>query len=363
NLAFVLGQRGDGDETVLRALEVAMEIATRLGLRGREVGAAFEAAGRLLQRAERHDDAIAALESACDRDPGSGSAQASLGRVLVAVARYEDALARTRRAVELEPLVTEHLDLLALHLRRMGRNAEAAEIYAQWMKLDPDNPIPAHMHLALTGAPAPETANLDYVRREFDVFAERFDEVLRTRLEYRAPELVLQATHDALGAETRELDIADLGCGTGLCGPLLRPLARRLVGVDLSPEMLARAAGRGYDELVDGDLAGFCSAHPMEFDLLVAADVFVYIGALVPVLEAAHTSLRARGFFVFTIERSSGESENFHLTPGGRYAHAEPYARRCLDASGFDIVSATNAPLRTELRVPVLGTVFVARAR
>ena len=36
----------------------------------------------------------------------------------------------------------------------------------------------------------------------------------------------------------------DAGCGTGLCGPLIAPHARRLVGVDLSGQMLAHARER-----------------------------------------------------------------------------------------------------------------------
>jgi predicted TPR repeat methyltransferase len=32
----------------------------------------------------------------------------------------------------------------------------------------------------------------------------------------------------------------DLGCGTGLAGAVFRPFVERLVGVDLSPAMIAR---------------------------------------------------------------------------------------------------------------------------
>ena len=43
------------------------------------------------------------------------------------------------------------------------------------------------------------------------------------------------------GAPRGELEIVDAGCGTGLLAPHLRPYARRLVGVDLSPKMLEKA--------------------------------------------------------------------------------------------------------------------------
>ena len=42
----------------------------------------------------------------------------------------------------------------------------------------------------------------------------------------------------------------DLGCGTGLGGAAFRPFVDRLVGVDLSPAMIAQAAAKGlYDRL------------------------------------------------------------------------------------------------------------------
>jgi predicted TPR repeat methyltransferase len=47
----------------------------------------------------------------------------------------------------------------------------------------------------------------------------------------------------------------DLGCGTGLMGPLLRPYVGRLEGVDLSAGMVQKAKDRGcYDKLDVGEL-------------------------------------------------------------------------------------------------------------
>ena len=50
---------------------------------------------------------------------------------------------------------------------------------------------------------------------------------------------------------SKQLDVLDAGCGTGLCGPLLAPYARRLIGVDLSEGMLALAKEKHvYDALI-----------------------------------------------------------------------------------------------------------------
>lgn len=50
--------------------------------------------------------------------------------------------------------------------------------------------------------------------------------------------------------------VLDAGCGGGVYGPVLRPLASELVGCDAAPPALARAAAAGhYDRLVESDLA------------------------------------------------------------------------------------------------------------
>lgn len=53
-------------------------------------------------------------------------------------------------------------------------------------------------------------------------------------------------------------DVIDLGCGAGAVGPALRARFpdHRLIGVDASPDMLAKADGRGlYDRLMEADIA------------------------------------------------------------------------------------------------------------
>jgi predicted TPR repeat methyltransferase len=363
NLASVEAQQSsDPTDEMFAAHEALLAVAERRGLRGPDIARVLESLGRLHRRAADFDAAIEAYRTACDHDPRSAAAHSGLGSALSAAGRYGEALDAVRRASELEPSATGHLDALAIQLRRLGRNDEAAAIYRRWSELDPDNPIPAHMHLALTGGAAPETASAEYVRREFDGFAAVFDDMLRSKLDYRAPELVTDVVRDLLRADPRRLAIADLGCGTGLCGPLLRPFASRLVGVDLSSGMLARAVDRGYDELVEADIVDYCRAHRAEFDLLVAADVLVYIGALVDLFSAARASLLSGGHFVFTVEHNLDDPREFRLNAGGRYAHHDAYVRRALEDAGFTVLTISPATLRTELSTPVMGLLVSARA-
>ena len=90
-----------------------------------------------------------------------------------------------------------------------------------------------------------KTAPAQYIRNLFDFYAPKFDKHLVEKLNYRNPKLfleqVLKVTH------RRDLDVLDLGCGTGLCGLEFRSYARQMVGVDLSPEMVKLA------EMVKGE--------------------------------------------------------------------------------------------------------------
>src|SRR5262249_34211053 len=150
----------------------------------------------------------------------------------------------------------------------------------------------------------------------------------------RAPELLLGAVSRVAGRALRDLDVLDLGCGTGLAGEQFRPAARRLDGVDLSPKMLAQAAAKGgYDRLTAGDLVAHLGGIGDRYHLIIAADVFVYLGDLVPVFAAARRALRAGGWLAFTVE--AGDGADYHLQPVRRYAHPRGYLTRAADATGF----------------------------
>jgi predicted TPR repeat methyltransferase len=167
---------------------------------------------------------------------------------------------------------------------------------------------------------------------------------------------------DAGHAPSNSLDILDAGCGTGLCGPLVAPYARRLTGVDLSAGMLAQAQEKQlYDELLQTELTGYLRDHPNAFDVIVSADTLVSFGALKEVVAAAALALRNEGLLIFTLEHAVGESaSDFRLQTNGRYIHARRYVERLLAGAGLTAEIA-HAELRMESGVPVAGLVIRAR--
>jgi len=247
----------------------------------------------------------------------------------------------------------------------MGMKDEAIAVYERWLADEPGNPL-AQFHLdACTGAHVPDRAPDEYVRRVFDSFARSFDAKLAS-LSYRAPEFVAGMLARLAGAPAKALDIVDAGCGTGLCGPLVAPHARRLDGVDLSEGMLAKARARGvYDELVAAELVAFLDARPARYDAVVSADTLCYFGALEAFAAAARAALRGAGLLVFTVEAlSPGEgAPPFRLHEHGRYSHRLGYVEATLLGAGFELLGVESVVLRMEAGLPVDGLMIGARAR
>jgi predicted TPR repeat methyltransferase len=249
---------------------------------------------------------------------------------------------------------------------RLGDRDGAIAAFTAASRADPDDYHGARLQLARLGAGAGTPAMTEpYVRRLFDQYAGRYDAALTDHLHYRGPALLLAAVKSALERLGRPMhfeSVLDLGCGTGLAGEVFRPFAGRLVGVDLSAAMIARAQAKAdYDRLVVGNLAAFLSdeiAKAAKFDLVLAADVFVYVNDLAPVLADIARVLAPRGVVAFTVETHSGAG--VALLPTLRFAHGEPYLRDAMAVAGLELLALEQAAIRTEKGTPVAGLVIVA---
>ncbi len=250
---------------------------------------------------------------------------------------------------------------------RLGDRDGAIAAFARARDADPGDYHGARLQLARLGSGEAAPAMTEtYVRRLFDQYAARYDMALTEHLHYRGPAVLREAVEAAMRAAGRPLrfsSMLDLGCGTGLGGAAFRAVAGRLVGVDLSPAMIAQAEKKGlYDRLVTTDLQSFLAgeiADGRRYDLVLAADVFVYVNDLAPIFVAIAQIIAPDGLLAFTAETHSGDGVK--LLPTLRYAYGEPYLRGLLAAARVAPISMTEAFVRTEKAEPVPGLAVVAR--
>ena len=250
---------------------------------------AYSNLGVLLRATGNPSEAEAAYRAAIQLNPDHIDAYTNLGILLSGLKRTEEAAACYCKVITLKPKHREARKLLALAHCTLGEIGEAVKIFEEWVEEEPADPIALHMLAACTGRDVPARASNGFVERTFDSFAASFESKLE-RLSYRAPALVAAMLQDSGLEPSKRLDVLDAGCGTGLCGPLVAPYARRLVGVDLSQGMLAHAKEKNvYDALMKTELTEYLRDNSEAFDLIVSADTLVYFGDLEGVLAAAES--------------------------------------------------------------------------
>lgn len=271
------------------------------------------------------------------------------------LAAAADLLAQT---VEISPGYAAAWFLLGDLREKQGETGGAVRAFEQAKSIDPEDRHGASLRLTRLGA-AQAAMSAGYVRTLFDGYALTFDAALRAGLGYRAPELML----DAVRAARPDMSFGaalDLGCGTGLGGAAFRPFCRSLTGVDLSPAMVAQARGKSvYDRLVEGEAVAFLCSEMNRYDLILAADVLIYIHDIAELFVQGARVLAPGGLIAVSAETHDGEGTILRDTL--RYAQSPTHLREALERAGLHLVSLDSAPARSENGVPVPGLVGVAR--
>jgi predicted TPR repeat methyltransferase len=275
-----------------------------------------------------------------------------------------------RRFVAAEPDNLMALDGLAFLLQHRGAAMDATQIRRQRYAAEsrrlgvPEIEIPAvvdFLAASLGDGTAPPVSPAAYVESLFDDFSSIYDHQLLVDLQYCGPKLLREAVERALGAAATNLDVLDLGCGTGLAGLEFRPLARRLCGVDLSTGMLHLARAREiFDHLQQIEIVQFLESTDERFDLVIASDVLNYFGDLGPVFAGMARVLRPAGHCALTLEL--GEDADYRLRGMRRYQHSREYVERTASSAQLQSCSLDEVVLRFQQGDPVRAWRGVWRA-
>lgn len=248
------------------------------------------------------------------------------------------------------------------HVQRdMGQTAQAIAGYQRALELGADVELHRYYLAALDPHRPLVNAPAAYVEHLFDQYADDFESHLVGQLGYQGHRVLLDQL--PVPQDTRFERVWDLGCGTGLCGALIRPRTDQLLGVDLSSAMVAKARALGvYDRLCVGELVDALDAESAQVDLVLAADVFIYVGRLEAVFEALSPRVRSQGWLAFTIEEAD-PGLLVQLHPSLRYAHALVYLEQLAAQHGWRWGKLHRAPLRLDQSKPLMGAYIYLQKR
>lgn len=304
------------------------------------LGLAHEARGNWAQ-------AAGALEHGLQRHQGAAMPWLALGRSFARLGHCTEAMRALDKALEFDASLAETWSVRGNVLRDLDRLDDAARCFEKAIALGADPELHAYYLAAARGNDHPNAPPRHYVEALFDEYSADFDTHLVEQLGYRGHERLLRPLI-ASGQHYRE--VLDLGCGTGLCGALVAPHADAVDGVDVSAAMLEQANRLGvYRELAHDDITSFLADAERHADLVVAADVFIYVGALEPVFAAVRRLLKPGGCFAFTVELT-GDEHDYRLQTSLRYAHSQAYIRRLAEEHGFGLRALRTEPLREDQR-------------
>lgn len=284
---------------------------------------------------------------------------------LAAERAFSEAAEVMEQALELVPQWVAGWSLLGGYREAAGDAAGAVKAWLELLRLDLAGVFGARLKLSAHGALDEAGPDRAYVEALFDDYAPRFEQSLVAKLGYRVPERM----KELLAAELQRRGMVrfgraiDLGCGTGLVGMQVRALVTWLEGVDLSARMVAEAERKQvYDHLERAELVAYLERQSDKADLIVAADVFNYVGALEVPLAAVRRVLSDGGLAVFSLEVHDGD-EAVRLDKSLRFKHGLRQVLALCEGLGLLPVTVEAIVVRTDRGLPVEGAVVVVEAR
>jgi predicted TPR repeat methyltransferase len=328
--------KSDQTKAAIREYRHAIKLNPDLGLAQINLGMA-------LSELDEDVNAIAAFRQGLKSMPNHIDGLFGIARCLRAEDEYQEAADYFQKALDLAPNRTVEFWELGYSLELAGDKEGGQKAYEKCLEHNPNHSVARHLLDALLGNTT-ETAPQEYIAELFDDYADSFDDSLVNELNYVVPKL-LKTRLAALYLEQPLQSALDLGGGTGLVAVELKeyldPKSGIIHGVDLSSGMLDIANQKErYNETFVSDIGEFLEDKKRgipSYQLIIAGDVFVYIGNLEQIFAGVNQRLQQNGLFLFTVEQSP--AENYILQSTGRYAHSKTYVRALAKKFGFEILN------------------------
>lgn len=283
----------------------------------------------------------------------------NIGVVLMHQNRHKESLQYLEQAAQLDPdYLPVHINLGAIYLK-LNRLDDAIKHYQQAHQIKPDDEEIKHILAALNTENTPDRAPSEYLSNLFDQYANYYDKHLTEQLQYQAHDLLFQSIEVESGHSSAKWTILDLGCGTGLCGERFKPFSERLIGIDVSEKMIEVAKGKNLYETLEVMEVNDALTHFKNNDLILAGDVFSYIGKLDEVYKLAFAALKPGGLFAFTVEKTY--TEPYELQKNIRYAHSKNYLNQLAKDTNFTPLRCDTIALRKQRNKPVEGYLVVLK--
>lgn len=382
---WLLARRAGKEELAMHSARCATEIAPAMAMPHYCLAESLRTAGDLTA-------AQTAIDEAQRLEPGNLKFRESAINLAMFSGNFRVAEILLRRTIEQSPSIPGLKTLLASSLRNQGKQDEAQHCFNEALQENHDD---AHALYGLAmlafargdlgGAQAhveraiqikPEDAELHFLQQVFvgetpagqppsmiraiaDEVAARYD-AEQSAAGYDAPSKI--AGRIIAQYPNRNLNILDLGCGTGLLGKAVGRIGGHFAGVDLSQAMLEHADRRkSYARLHRVDIRDALAATQADnYDVVVAADVLAAVGPCEDLLNGAFKVLKPGGTLYVAARSSHEPGASSTLEKDLGYSHGTNRFLVALREAGFVDPELDEVVLRTIAGKPVAG--FIAQA-
>lgn len=313
--------------------------------------------GNVLKDMKEFDLSEECYLKAISLKPDSFHVYNNLGTLFEKKNDYSKAIKSYLNAIEIEPsFIDSYRNLIRLY-DDLGRDQDAIKFIEKLLTLTPSDKTLSHKLFSLKGEKE-SPYNTIYAKALHDSRAENFDNHLKM-LDYNAPKKLKDMMKEQFKGKLHFKNAIDLGCGTGLSGLVFREKSDYLIGIDLSKKMLEIAERKKiYDDLILSEVNYFLSKETRFFDLIIALDVFIYIGSLEELFVNIYKISSKDTVFVFSTEDLvKGE---FKLNASGRYSHSLNYIKGLLEKNNFELLSYKKDNLRKEKNKYLKGCFYIA---